>query len=297
MTPKPIIVGFGELLWDLLPSGAQLGGAPGNFAYHAHVLGSETYIVSSVGCDELGDRAINRLRNIGLSTRFVVRSSKMPTGSVEVTLNSDGQASYTIIEHVAWDAIPQSTELLALAARADAVCFGSLAQRSPTSRDTLHSFLRATRSDCLRVFDINLRSPHFTKRIVLESLMFATFLKLNDEELPQLAVMLGCGPDEASVSRHLFEHYSLQLIVLTRGARGATLISREERIDLSGKEPIQVIDTVGAGDSFTAAFVSALLRGMDLSESGTLAIRHASYVCTQAGAMPEMSGFLAQHTR
>lgn len=297
MTPKPTIVGFGELLWDLLPSGAQLGGAPGNFAYHAHVLGSDTYIVSAVGRDELGTRALDQLCRAGLSTRFIVRHSDMPTGTVNITLNTVGQPTYTIVENAAWDAIPQTPDILALATIADAVCFGSLAQRSAISRDTLHSFLRNTRSDCLRIFDINLRPPHFTDHIVLESLTFATLLKLNDEELPHLAAMLGCGSDETSVSHHLFEHYSLQSIVLTRGAQGATLISREERIDLSGQAPAQLTDTVGAGDSFTAAFITALLHGKPPRESGARAICHASYVCSQPGAMPEMSGFLVKQMR
>lgn len=293
MSDKPVIIGFGELLWDLLPAGAQLGGAPGNFAYHAHVLDAEVHIVSAIGDDDLGRRALDQLRAVGLDTRFISTLKKPPTGTVPITLNAAGQPSYTIVENVAWEVIPCSPELLALAARADAVCYGSLAQRSPVSRHTLRQFIAAMRSDCLRIFDINLRPPHFTSEVVLDSLTTATLFKLNDEELPQLAAMLGCASDEPAVFAHLFAHYPLQTIALTRGARGATLVTRDQRHDLPGQPPELLADTVGAGDSFTAALVTSLLAGRSLSEAGTRAIRHASYVCSKPGAMPEMGTFLA----
>ena len=293
MSTRPVIVGFGELLWDLLPTGAQLGGAPGNFAYHAHALGAESFIYSAVGDDDLGRRAMSQLSAKGLSTRCISQITTHPTGTVHVALNASGQPGYTIIEDVAWDMIPESTGSLELAGRADAVCYGSLAQRSPVSRTTLRRLLAATRADCLRVFDINLRPPHFTREIVLDSLASATIFKLNDEELPQLAVMLGCATDEASLFAHLFGCYPLQTIALTRGAQGATLVTREQRHDLPGQPPDRLADTIGAGDCFTAALVSNLLAGHCLQESGTRAIRHASYVCSQSGAMPEMKGFLA----
>ena len=292
MSAKPVIIGFGELLWDLLPAGAQLGGAPGNFAYHTHVLGAETQIVSAVGDDALGRRALDQLQSVGLSTHLIATLDTHPTGTVHVQLNDAGQASYTIVENVAWDRIPVSADSLALASRADAICYGSLVQRSSVSRDTLRQFLAATRLDCLRIFDINLRPPHFTTEIVLDSLATATLFKLNDEELPQLATMLGCASDEASVFAHLFARYPLKTIALTRGADGATLITRDERHDLPGQPPTRLADTVGAGDSFTASLVTSLLAGRSLEEAGKRAIRHASYVCSQHGAMPDMTGFL-----
>jgi fructokinase len=295
MNPPPVIVGFGELLWDLLPAGPQLGGAPGNFAYHAHVLGAATSIVSAVGDDALGRRALDQLRGAGLSTQFITQSRARPTGTVPVTLDAAGQANYTIVENVAWDMIPESPDLLALAARADAVCYGSLVQRSPVSRATLRRFLAATRPECLRVFDINLRPPHFTREVVLESLATATLFKLNDEELAPLAAMLGCASDEASVFSHLFARYPvLQIIALTRGAQGATLVAPGERHDLPGQPPAQLADTIGAGDSFTAALVIGLLGGQSLHDCGTRAIGHASFVCSRAGAMPDMHEYLTR---
>lgn len=296
MSDKPVIIGFGELLWDLLPAGAQLGGAPGNFAYHAHVLGAEVHIVSAIGDDDLGHRALDQLHAVGLDTRFISMLKSPPTGTVPITLNAAGQPSYNIVENVAWDMIPCSPELLALAARADAVCYGSLAQRSPVSRDTLRQFIAATRPDCLRIFDINLRPPHFTSEVVLDSLTTATLFKLNDEELPQLAAMLGCAADEPVVFAHLFARYPLQTIALTRGANGATLVTRDQRHDLPGQPPELLADTVGAGDSFTAALVTSLLARRSLAEAGTRAIRHASYVCSKHGAMPEMGTFLEKET-
>lgn len=288
MPTPPVIVGFGELLWDLLPAGPQLGGAPGNFAYHAHALGAETYMVSAVGQDELGGRALEQLRERGLEARYIATSTTHPTGTVHVRLNERGQPSYTIVENVAWDEVPQSAELLALAARADAICYGTLAQRSAGSRETLRALLAATRRECLRVFDINLRAPHFSTEVVLESLATATLFKLNDEELPVLAGMLGCGADEATVFAAIFERYPVGTIALTRGADGATLVTRAERCALPGRPPERLVDTIGAGDAFTAALVTGLLAGRSLAEAGERAIRQASFVCSRAGAMPEM---------
>ncbi len=283
MNTRPVIVGLGELLWDMLPAGPRLGGAPGNFAYHAHALGAESLVVSAVGQDTLGASALNGLRRAGLSTQFISKLPSHPTGTVAVALNGAGQASYTVVEQVAWDFIPTEKATLGLAARADAVCFGSLAQRAPASRAMVRDFLRATRPECLRVFDINLRPPHFSAGVVHDSLLLASVFKLNDEELTWLAPMLGCPPEEDVVYQHIFDRYPLRVIVLTRGARGATLATREERLDLPGLPPSFLADTVGAGDAFTASLVMGLLRGHSLRESGEFAIRLASFVCSQPG--------------
>jgi fructokinase len=297
-----VIVGLGELLWDLLPAGPQLGGAPGNFAYHAHALGASACVVSAVGMDDFGRRALAQLRAVGVNTDFIQKHAARPTGTVAVELNAAGQPRYTIVENVAWDGIAESPAMLALAARADAVCFGSLAQRSPVSRAAVRSFLRATRSDCLRIFDINLRAPHYSAEVIRDSLALASVFKLNDEELPMLAAMLGCAAHEDATFQYLFENFPLRLIALTRGAHGAILATREERLHLPGQPPSVLADTIGAGDAFTAALATGLLRGRPLRETGGDAIRLASYVCSRSGAMPEMNEFFTSedpgsHTR
>ena len=288
----PVVVGVGEVLWDLLPAGKQLGGAPGNFAYHAAALGARGVVVSRVGDDDLGREALGRVKSLGLDPAFITTDPWRPTGTVEVRLDERGAADYVIHERVAWDYIPTTPALLDLAARADAVCYGTLAQRAPESRQTIRAFLAATRPDgCLRVFDINLRQQDYSAALLRDLLPLSHVLKLNDEELPVVARLLGVAGSGPAVLRHLLnDHPNLRLIALTRGGRGGVLLTqRGEEYDHGGF-PANVVDTVGAGDSFTAALVTGLLhpRTPGLSEINAFANRVAAFVCSQPGATPRM---------
>ena len=280
---KRVIVGIGEILWDMLPSGKALGGAPANFAYHAGRLGEEGWAVSAVGDDALGREILDLVTSKGLHSLIAV--TDRPTGTVQVTLDARGIPSYDIMEDVAWDNIPCTEEMAALAHRADAVCFGSLVQRM-SSRHSILRFLRATRPEALKVFDINLRQHYYSPEVIDESLQLADILKINDEEIRIVADLFGLGDDDIAACRALIERYALKLVILTKGAEGSVVITAEEAIPQSVGE-VKVVDTVGAGDSFTAAFVVAYLRGLSLSEAQRLASETASYVCSCKGAMPE----------
>lgn len=282
----PCVVGLGEILWDMLPSGTFLGGAPANFAFHANQLGAEGVVVSALGADDLGQGILNELQQLGLTTDGL-RQVAAPTGTVTVA-TVDGQPSYTIHTGVAWDQIPFDDGLRQLAGRADAVCFGSLAQRSPISRQTLQAFLRGTRQDCCRVFDINLRQHYYDAATIEASLGLSIVLKLNHEELPIVAELLGLPTNEVETVRALLERFGLRLIALTRGAGGSSLYTKWRTSHHPGHPVEQVADTVGAGDSFTAALVIGLLHQDDLDEMHDRAARLASYVCSQRGATPRI---------
>ena len=280
---KKVIVGIGEILWDMLPSGKALGGAPANFAYHATRLGEEGWAVSAIGPDALGREIMDivtekRLKNI-------ISLTDKPTGTVQVELDARGVPTYTIMEGVAWDHIPFTPEMEALAQRADAVCFGSLVQRM-SSRESVLRFLRATRPNALKVFDINLRQHYYSPEVLEESLKIADILKINDEEIRIVADMFGLGGDDVSVSRALIDRYALRLVILTKGAQGSEVITVDDTLPQPAGEA-EVVDTVGAGDSFTAAFVVAYLRGASLADAQRLASDTAAYVCSCKGAMPE----------
>ena len=279
---KKVIVGIGEILWDMLPGGKALGGAPANFAYHASRLGEEGWAVSAIGNDPLGGEIMDIVREKQL--RNLIAVTDKPTGTVQVTLDARGVPSYDITEDVAWDNIPFTPEMEALAARADAVCFGSLVQRM-ASRESVLRFLRATRPDALRVFDINLRQHYYSREVIDASLKLANILKINDEEIRIVADLFGLEGDDVAVCRALADRYELKLVILTRGADGSEVITADAAIPQKA-DPVKVVDTVGAGDSFTAAFVVAYLRGDSLSDAQRLANETAAYVCSRKGAMP-----------
>jgi fructokinase len=280
------VVGLGEVLWDLFPDGPRFGGAPANFACHARRLVGHSIMVSQVGIDTLGDKAIGFLRQRGVG-REIGRTPDRPTGTVQVSLDAEGKPHFTIAEDVAWDAIPWSPELAALAPKVDAVCFGTLAQRREASRQTIQRFVTTMRPDCLRIFDVNLRPPFIDPQTVVDSLAMANVLKLNDEELPIVASMLSLSGNDIELMGQIRDRYQLQLVALTRGANGAALLSRTGTWE--GVPPaVEVKDTVGAGDAFTAALTRGLLRGDSLDVIGPHACAVAAYVCTQPGATPRL---------
>jgi fructokinase len=280
------IVGLGEALWDVFPNGPRFGGAPANFACHAAMLGADASLVSRVGDDELGARAVASLRACGVDVEHV-GNGPFPTGTVQVELDAAGKPTFEIREDAAWDHLEWSYDKEVLAAWADAVCFGTLCQRGEESRQTIRRFLSFTRLDCLRVFDVNLRQPFYDREVILDSLQRATVLKLNDDELPIIASMLHLSGTEAESMAEIGRRYDLALVALTRGSRGALLLAGGTIRECAGL-PVLVVDTVGAGDAFTAALTLGWLRGRDLEEIGRHACRVAAFVCSQAGATPTL---------
>lgn len=291
--PKSVVIGLGEVLWDLFPEGKQFGGAPANFAYHAKCLGAEGFVVSAVGNDELGREILDRLDALGLNRQFVAVDEAHPTGTVSVELDGAGKPRYVIHENVAWDSIPAMPGLMELAQKADAVCFGSLAQRAAGSRKTIRDFLGATQEGCLRILDINLRQRFYDAKTVIRSLELANVLKLNDEELPVLTRLLKISGGEDDVMDALRDRYDLRVIALTKGAHGSVLIGPDGRSVHAGVAA-KVVDTVGAGDAFTAALAVGLLRGLDLDDINDHANHVAAYVCSRPGATPEMPARLTR---
>ena len=280
----PLLVGIGEILWDLLPEGKQLGGAPANFAYHTAALGGQGAVVSRVGRDGLGDEILRRLDELGVDRGCVSVDPSHPTGTVTVDLDSRGVPAYVIHSDVAWDFLMADECVLDLARRADAVCFGTLAQRSMPSREAIRSFLRTTTPGCLRVFDINLRRQYDAS--VLHDLMQCSdVLKLNDDELPVITKLLRLP--EGDELEELMRRFPMRVIALTRGRHGSVLLDRTTRVEHPGYEA-RVRDTVGAGDAFTAALALGLLRGLPLQRISDAANRVASCVCSQPGATPPL---------
>ncbi|HXE55247.1 MAG TPA: carbohydrate kinase [Tepidisphaeraceae bacterium] len=289
----PVLIGIGEILWDMLPGGKQLGGAPANFAYHANALGGRGLPVSRIGDDELGREILARLERFGLDRGLVAVDPHHPTGTVDVHLDTHGVPQYVIHEKVAWDFLENSPQTFDLAARANVVCFGSLAQRSAGSRAAITEFVGAVPRGCLRIFDINLRQTYFSREVIDASLRMSDVLKLNDGELPTLVELLNLPVTESDALAELMSRYSLRLIALTRGGAGSTLIASDGAVSTHYGFPVEVADTVGAGDAFTAALALGLLAGWSLHQINDHANQVASYVCSQAGAMPAMPPNLA----
>lgn len=281
---KDIIVGMGEALWDCLPEGRKLGGAPANFAYHVGQFGWKTVVVSAIGNDPLGDEILERLADVNLEHKIV--RVPFPTGTVQVTLSGDGIPAYEICENVAWDNIPWSDELEALAKRTKAVCFGSLAQRNPVSRNTILRFLGTMDADTERIYDINLRQSFYSLEVIEESLKRATILKLNDEEIEVVKALLQITGEPEDVCRQLIAEYeSLRMVIVTCGAIGSYVFTADETSWVDTPK-VTVADTVGAGDSFTATFAANILKGKSVKEAHKLAVQVSAFVCTQNGAMP-----------
>ena len=288
---KHTIVGLGEILWDLFPAGRQLGGAPANFAYITSLLGNRGITASRLGQDDLGRAATVRLKELGLDTMFLQKDPQHPTGTVRVEVDPKGQPCFEISQSVAWDFLEWTPQWQEVAAEADAVCFGSLAQRSPQSQSTIRSCLRATRPQCLRVFDVNLRQKFFDAAVLDESMKMASIVKLNHEELPKIMRLLqGDGElreheSQESSARHLLDLYQLRLVCVTRGNEGSLLMTSTERSVHAGFR-VKVADTVGAGDAFTAALVCEYLRGSSLAEMNEAANHVGAWVASQNGATP-----------
>ena len=294
MREPHLILGIGELLWDILPEGARLGGAPSNFTVMAGRLGNHAAILSRIGRDDLGRQAIDRLNPMPVDTSCLEVDLVHETGQVTVDF-VEGQPHYTIHQPSAWDFLELSDEWVRVAERADAICFGSLAQRSRESRQTIQTLAAQTSAACIRVFDVNLRPPFYSGEVIQESLELATVLKLSDEELPQVLNLLGLPADDEpekerlrlGADRILGEFPTLEMVAVTRGAQGSLLVRREEWSEHPGF-PVKVVDRIGAGDAFTAALTHYMLRGADLATLNEAGNRWGSWVASQSGAMPAL---------
>lgn len=289
-----IVIGMGEALWDVLPDGKKIGGAPANFAFHVSQFGLDSRVVSAVGEDKLGDETLDALSANGL--KLHVARVPYPTGTVQVTLDDNGVPQYDIREGVAWDNIPFSPELAELAARTKAVCWGSLAQRSFVSRETINRFIDAMPADedCLKIFDTNLRQNFYTKEVLEASFKKCNILKINDEELVTVSRLFELpGTDLEEKCRQLMADYDLRLLILTCGVNGSYIFSPGE-MSFVETPTVEVADTVGAGDSFTATMVASLLAGRPVREAHQLAVKVSAYVCTQNGAMPALPAELKE---
>lgn len=283
---KDIVVGMGEALWDMLPEGKKIGGAPANFAYHVSQFGLSSCVVSAIGDDSLGKEIIENFAPKGLNHH--IAQVPYPTGTVQVDIDQAGIPQYEIKENVAWDNIPYTAHLEALAENTKAVCFGSLAQRSVVSRSTINRFLDAMpqSDDTLIVFDINLRQGFYNKEILCNSMKRCNILKINDEELILVSRMFGYpGIDLQDKCWILPGKYNLKMLILTCGINGSYVFT-PGHVSFQPTPQVEVADTVGAGDSFTAAFIASLLKGKSVTEAHHLAVQTSAYVCTQNGAMP-----------
>ena len=288
MEQKRYVVGLGEVLWDVLPEGKKLGGAPANFAYHAgQFLGCDnTIAISALGEDKLADETIQALREHNLND--LLPRVPYPTGTVQVQLDEQGIPTYDIKENVAWDNIPFDEDIQQIARNCRAVCFGSLAQRNVVSRETIHKFLDATPADCVKIFDINLRQQFYSQEIIKESLMRCNVLKINDEELVLIGRMFGYpGLDIENKCWLILGKYNLDMLVLTCGTNGSYVFTPGQ-MSFQETPKVEVADTVGAGDSFTGSFCAAILSGKSVSEAHKKAVQVSAYVCTQNGAMPTL---------
>jgi len=279
-----VIVGIGEILWDMFPNGKVLGGAPANFAYHVSQFGFEGYAVSAIGGDELGDEIVSCLSKKKL--KYLIETTPYATGTVQVTLSGNGIPEYEICENVAWDNIPFTEEMEALARKTKTVCFGSLAQRNSVSRTTINRFLDCVPETALKIFDINLRQHFYTLELIEHALDRCNILKINDDEVVIVGKLFGWeSKSELEICNQLLHSSNLEIVVLTKGTEGSYVVTQNET-SFKPTPLVEVADTVGAGDSFTAAFVSSLLGGQSISNAHQIAVDVSAFVCTQHGAMP-----------
>ena len=289
MTDKQLTtVGLGEVLWDVLPGGKQLGGAPANFAYVSNALGNNGIVLSRVGNDEFGSEILDELNDKNLSTEYVEIDAKKPTGIVNVKLEN-GQPTYEIVENVAWDFLELSENWRKIAAKTDAVCFGSLAQRGELSRQTIREFVGLTNG--LKIFDVNLRQNYYSVDVIRESFALANVAKLNHDELPIIAKMLEIsGENQFETAKNLRQKFDLKFLCVTRGANGSLLISENNFSENAGLK-ITVKDTIGAGDAFTAAMTHGILRGWELDKINEFANKVGAFIASNTGAMPSFEKY------
>jgi fructokinase len=292
------VIGIGEVLWDLLPSGPQLGGAPVNFACHARQLGAEAQVITRVGNDAPGRQILARLEEMGISDDAVQTDDRLPTGAATVTLDADGVAQFTIGKDAAWDNLGLTDEALAAVQKADAICFGTLAQRRPTAAATIQQLVAAAPFFSLRVFDLNLRQGFYSREVVEQSLAIANVVKLNEAELAALSAIFVLTRNIRQKIEQLSRRFDLRLVALTRGGQGSLLHQSGQWTELPGS-PVTIVDTVGAGDAFTAALVMGMLHKLTLADVHRLAADVAGYICSRPGATPvlpeDLRAALAPH--
>lgn len=289
MTKPALMVGLGEVLWDILPSGKVLGGAPANFAYMTNVLGDQGIVASRVGEDGLGREARKVMQELGLNTSYVQQDERHQTGTATVVIDHGGQPTFTIRNHVSWDFLEWTQAWEELSAKTDVVCFGSLAQRSATAATTIERFLQNTPKRALRICDVNLRQSFYDRDVLRKSFRLAHIVKLNEHEIVEVSSLfkMGTGKEE-TLAKRLLQEFELRLVCVTRGARGSVLVSKGETIEHPGFR-VKVADAVGAGDAFTACLAHEYLNGRDLRQISEAANRFASWVATQTGATPPIS--------
>jgi len=293
---KKRVVGLGEVLWDLLPAGASLGGAPSNFAYVTTLMGDQGIVASRVGEDSLGLDALRRLEELGLDIDHVQTGRDHPTGTVKVELEGNGQARFEIANPVAWDFLEWTLDWQRLAETVDAVCFGSLAQRSEQSRNTIRQFLAATTANAVIVFDVNLRQSYYSLEVLSESMRLADIVKLNEDELPKIMSLMKIPhKDELSSARRLLRVYDLEIVCVTRGGRGSLLLRGEDVSEHPGFK-VRVADTVGSGDAFTAGLVHEYLHGASLGLMNEVANLVGAWVASEVGAMPTPKRGALEHS-
>lgn len=280
---KPIVVGIGELLWDMLPMGKKAGGAPINFVYHATQVGAKGYAISAIGDDELGAEILKELD--ANSIQYLIEKVPYPTGTVQVDLQEGGIPVYTISERVAWDHLSPTANAIDLAEQADAICFGTLGQRSQQSRETTQAILSFAPEEAFRCLDINLRGSYYTKELIEESLYLANVLKINNDELAVLRDLFHLKGTNKEMAYWFIERYNLRMVVLTVGSEYSSIYTRTEESTLPTPK-VEVADTIGAGDAFGGALIISLLNGSSLKDAHAFAVKTAAYVCTKEGAWP-----------
>jgi len=286
------IVGMGEALWDCLPDGRKIGGAPANFAYHVKQFGFKSLAISAIGNDQLGAEIVEKFNQRNLE--HLLETVDYPTGTVQVTLDEKGIPCYEICEDVAWDNIPYTDRLDEIAHNCRVVCFGSLAQRNAVSRETINRFIDSMpeAEDTFKVFDINLRQHFYDEETIVNSLRKCNILKINDEELVVVGKMFGFPElSQTDACRRILETYGLKMLILTCGTDGSYVFTSEDT-SFQPTPKVEVADTVGAGDSFTGSFIASILRGRSIPEAHKRAVEVSAYVCTQNGAMPLLPDYL-----